>query len=600
MEQTPTVRAEDSPNPLSQALERFQSLTQTSSLYHDAAGLLSSLQQENWTSIIESSLPSSTSFPHVSRLADSNLGKAKGKQLSRKTGLSSRRNRPDSGMARRLRQSASGIPNDFGQVGPSPPTAKRQRRAVLHAGEDPDLQGLFESGVQRRSSIDTRSSQCCSSCSEGVPCVESDCEFQKEEVIPCMQPECKQPVCPDECLIGVLGEGAALYQGNIPSSSRLMDWDYTAWNPQLQRSSSHIPQNSFKDLSTMGRQGQDEDLQTPSRPASALPTPPSLVNNMENPFSPSTALTTPQSTNSSQAEQLHNASAPILSGTGMMFDTLSAEWNEQTFNSGDMGNGSPMFNCAWSGCAQPFSNQQEWTEHIHHAHVDPQMTFYCPVSTGNCPSNISRHPLLHLEADHGYNFLIDNQYSCPAPSCDSDQKFLNPNMLHNHFDQAHAVPASGSLFCQWNSCDTTFSSPLDLFSHLNEHHQLTTLLGTDVNSKSPEADTKYPLHITDAELSEDDTRNRCQWKTGDGGVCGAVCETESDLQTHVKEAHLKSLNNRVGYNCQWQGCSRPAKLGNKSGFTARGKLERHMASHTGCKCYQLPHELIYIVLTARR
>ena len=589
MEQTPTVYAEGSPNTLSQALDRLRSIPQASSLYHDAPGPVPSLHQEDWTSIIQSSLPSPTSAPQASRPANSKLVKAKGRQASRKTGVSSRQARP-----------YGGRPNALGKVESSPPAAKRQRRAVLHAGEDPDREGLFESGLQRRNSIDTRSSQCCSSCSEGVPCVESDCEFQKEEVIPCMQPECKQPVCPDECLTGVLGGGTALYQGNIPSSARLMDWDYSAWNPQLQRSSSQIPRNSFDDLGSMCPQEQTEDFQTPSGPGSALPTPPSLVNNMENPFSPSTALTTPQSTNGCQADQLHNAPAPILSGTGMMFDTLNTEWNQQTFGNGNTGNGSPMFNCAWSGCAQPFANQQDWTEHIHHAHVDPQMTFYCPVSTGNCPSNINHHPLHHLEEDHGYNFLIDNQYSCPAPSCDSDQKFLNPNMLHNHFDQAHAMPASGSLFCQWNSCDTTFSNPLELFSHLNEHHQLTTLLGTDVNSKSPDADTKYPLHITDAELSEDDTRNRCQWKTGHGDVCGTVCETESDLQTHVKEAHLKSLNNRVGYNCQWQGCSRPAKLGDKSGFTARGKLERHMASHTGCKSYRLPHETIYILLTAPR
>jgi hypothetical protein len=578
------VNAEGALNPLSDAIDRMHSIQQDASTYHEAADLLAGLQEEDWAAIISSSLPQPTSAPFAPRIASANLMKTKSQQLSRKTGVSTRR--PYSTGSKPRQDGASGMPAEQ-----SLPSAKRQRRNVQQIDDDPDMDEVFDSGPLRRNSIDTRSSQCCSSCSDGVPCEEPDCEFQKEEVIPCMQPECKQPVCPDECLSGALDQG--LYQGNIPSSARLMHWDYAAWNPQLQRSSPQIPTNLFKDLGGIAPPGQTEDIQTPSGPGSALPTPPSLVNNMETPFSPSTALATPQSTNSSQTEQRPNTSGPVLSGTGMMFDALSSDWNHQTFDNSNMGDGSQMFNCAWTGCAQPFANQQEWTEHIHQAHVDPQMTFYCPMPTENCPQNIGHHPLHHLEADHGLNFPTNSQYTCPAPDCDSGETFLNPNMLHNHFDQAHAMPASGSLFCQWNSCDTTFSNPHELFNHLNEHHQLTSLLGAEVYGETPDAEAKYPAQITDAELSEDDTRNRCQWKTGPGIICGVVCDTESKLQIHVKEAHLKSLNNRVGYNCQWQGCSRPAKLGDKAGFTARGKLERHMASHTGC---MKPYLLQYMIL----
>jgi hypothetical protein len=595
----PAVSTDGAPHPISQSLERLRSMPPSASMFHETADLLSGLQQDDWAAFIHANMPPASSAPHASVPASLNRAKSKEEQLPRRAAMANRRERAYNGSRKARRKSASRPQNTHEPATPSLPASKRQRRSVQQFDDDLDFEGMLNPGMWRRNSVDTTSSQCCSSCSEGVPCAEPDCGFQKEAVVACIQPECSRPLCPDECLSGALGGGTGLYQENIPSSARLSDWNYSAWNPQLQRSSPQITRNLFKDVSSIIPTEQAEELQSPSGPGSALPTPPSLVHNLGTPFSPSATLATPQSTNSSHAEQ-SNASGPILSGTGMMFDALATEWNQQAFSNANLGNGSPMFNCAWSGCAQPFASQQEWTEHIHHAHVDPQMTFYCPLPTENCQQNISHHPLHHLEADHGYSFLMNNQYSCPAPNCDSDETFLNPKMLHNHFDQAHAMPASGSLFCQWNSCDTAFSNPHELFTHLNEHHQLSTLLGTEANSESPNADTKYPLSITDAELSEDDTRNRCKWKTGHRSVCGTVCETESDLQTHVKEAHLKSLNNRVGYNCQWQGCSRPGKLGNKSGFTARGKLERHMASHTGCRRYPWSPEIIWIMLTILR
>lgn len=563
---------------LSQALESLRSMPKSSSLLHDAANLLSSFQPQDWAALIQSTKPSPPPAPKASVPATAMSTMSKAQKQLRKIAMAGRPSRHYNTAGRPRRYSESGASSSTKQ---SLPTPKRQRMNIEQLEKDLGLESVLNDSAWRRKSIDDHSSQCCSSCSEGIPCVESDCEFQKEEVVPCIEPECKQPLCLDECLSEAFEGEPALYQGHIPSSARLSDWDYSVWNPQLQRSPPQMPSNMFKGLNSMGHIGHNHQL-TPA-PRSGLPTPPSMINNMDTPFSP-TSLATPQSTNGSQTDQ-PNVSGSILSGTGMMFDAVGAQWNQQNFDNSSMGNDSLMFNCAWTGCAQPFANQQEWTEHIHHAHVDPQMTFYCPMPTETCPPNISHHPIHHLEADHGFNFLIDNQYSCPAPDCSSDQTFLNPKMLHNHFDQAHSFPASGSLFCKWNSCDTSFTNPHELFSHLNEHHQLSNLLTTDVHGEPLDAETKYPSVIPDAELSEDDTRNRCMWKTGHGGICGKVCDTESDLQTHVKEAHLKSLNNRVGYNCQWQGCSRPAKLGNKSGFTARGKLERHMASHTGCRLF---------------
>ena len=490
-----------------------------------------------------------------------------------------------------LGPSASWMSNTPSQARGTPPALKRQRTGAQSADANLTIGNMFNTtGNSRRNSVDT--SQCCSSCSEGEPCAEPSCEIQKEAVVACMQAECQQPPCPDECLSGTLRGGTALRQGPVSSSTRLSDWNYSAWNSQLQRPSSQMPPDLFRGTDLIDATGRAGELHSPSRPSSSLPTPTSMVNNMVTPLSPSTASATPQSMNRAHTEQA-SASVSILSGTGMMFDAQSSQWDQQNLSNATLGNGAPIFNCEWSGCTQPFANQQEWTDHIHIAHVDPQMSFYCPVPTANCPLTIGRHPIHHLEEDHGFNFLVSNEFSCPAPDCHSEQVFLNPKMLHNHFDQAHAMSATGSFVCQWNSCDASFSNPHELFDHLNHKHQITTLLDTGVNDgplPNEELGGPYPSIIPDLISEEDDdTGNICKWKTEHGSICGTVYEAEKELQAHVKQAHLKSLNNRVGYNCQWQGCSRPAKLGNKAGFTARGKLERHMASHTGCRrCHLTP------------
>jgi hypothetical protein len=554
--------------------------------------LPSGFQKQNWATHLQPSPTQSRAVPLRPLSVATGVMRANAQQTLRMASMENHQRSPSELLGDTpLGPCLSSTFNTAEHAGDSPSAAKRQR-----IGGDLAIEKLFnDTSALRRSSVDTHSSQCCSSCSEGEPCAEPSCEIQKEAVVACMQPECKQPPCPDECLGAALGGGATLYQGIVTSSTRLSDWNYSAWNPQLQRSSSQIPSDLFRVADEMDLTGQPGELRSQPQPgpSSTFPTL-SVASHMVASFSPTEPLATPRSMNSAQIEQ-RSAPGSILSGTGMMFNAQSSEWPQQSHNTTGLGNGTPTFNCEWNGCAQPFGNHQEWADHIHVAHVDPQMSFYCPMPTANCPLTIGRHPIHHLEEDHGFDFLMNNEFSCPAPDCDSGQVFLNPKMLHNHFDQAHAMPAAGSFVCRWNSCDTAFTAPHELFDHLNRRHQLNTLLGPCLNSGPPsneELDAPYPSIIPDLISSEDDdTGNVCKWKTGHGSVCGTVCETEKLLQVHIKEAHLKSLNNRVGYNCQWQGCSRPAKLGKKAGFSARGKLERHMASHTGCRHYHLTPEI---------
>jgi hypothetical protein len=245
--------------------------------------------------------------------------------------------------------------------------------------------------------------------------------------------------------------------------------------------------------------------------------------------------------------------------------------------------GNGTFNCAWAECQMPFATPEEWASHLHQVHVDPQMSFDCPLQSDTCPETLTSHPLDHLQAAHGFDFTYNN-YICPAPACLENEIFCNPAMLHNHFDQAHAIPASGSLYCQWNDCNSTFTDQRELLCHLTSDHRLINPMNDQSVHESgiqPEA-IDSPAEIPDDELSEAGSNSPCQWTTG-SSRCAVVCENPKELQEHINEHHLKDLNKSTGYFCQWENCNRK-KMRDKAGFSQRGKLVRHMQTHTICEC----------------
>src|SRR5206468_2411005 len=82
----------------------------------------------------------------------------------------------------------------------------------------------------------SRVSECCSSCSEGLPCDEPDCEKQKDAVIPCSKQSCDVPVCSDPCLPEAIGQQKTSWQQHtVPASERISAWDSTSWTAQAPR-----------------------------------------------------------------------------------------------------------------------------------------------------------------------------------------------------------------------------------------------------------------------------------------------------------------------------------------------------------------------------
>jgi hypothetical protein len=73
----------------------------------------------------------------------------------------------------------------------------------------------------------------------------------------------------------------------------------------------------------------------------------------------------------------------------------------------------------------------------------------------------------------------------------------------------------------------------------------------------------------------------CRWEVEKGVICGHICETSAQLQSHIQQAHTAPLRKANGFTCEWQGCPRREKGGDS--FAQRSKLDRHIQSHTGCK-----------------
>ncbi|ESZ96416.1 hypothetical protein SBOR_3148 [Sclerotinia borealis F-4128] len=419
-------------------------------------------------------------------------------------------------------------------------------------------------------------SECCSSCASGSMCSESDCTRDYVvATVACTSPECEQPVCtspkcdPPIYTEPCIGDSSLGRQASVVEGSHFSEKIFSCCVSPVSRGAAS--QASILQLDAPGF----PTYQAPHQMSHAsAPTTPSVAMNMETPHLDSTVFQTP---GLHMHQPTNDTADSSLSGTGMRF-----------------GDGLEMFSCNWLDCGQPMHDQNEWHKHFHQKHIDPQFVFNCPIPSGSCQNPLDSNPLDHLQMNHGFNLDENiNGFSCPAPECLPGEMYCDPSMFHNHLDQMHATPLQGELQCQIDSCNTLYQDSNQFFSHLNHHHNLPIPMTpieeinlskipiqAEVEAKESAKEEFAPTART--EVPEADNHLSCKWLVKNH-ICARVFTSEDDLQSHVKDAHLPALNKISGYFCQWQGCSRKQKMGSRDGFSQRGKLERHMASHTGFK-----------------
>lgn len=209
--------------------------------------------------------------------------------------------------------------------------------------------------------------------------------------------------------------------------------------------------------------------------------------------------------------------------------------------------------CLWDhGCDETFFDNLALQDHIQHAHIQ-------------------------------YGTQQLDTLTCLWDGC--GQETPDPNSLLDHVKFYHAPPPS-KLICMWEGCRAIANSEAELQSHINAAHlpfgpqckwDTCGLLAPDLE-KHVQTQHLVP-HVG---KSPDTVARTCQWQDTDrdGNVhtCGMLFTSSTDLQQHAKEIHINALRKKTGYFCHWAGCNRMDKP-----FSQKGKVERHLQTHTGCK-----------------
>lgn len=196
----------------------------------------------------------------------------------------------------------------------------------------------------------------------------------------------------------------------------------------------------------------------------------------------------------------------------------------------------------------------------------------------------------HIQSAH-----IGSQKRCLWDGC--GQESSDPNSLFDHVKFSHAPPLSKRV-CMWEGCDAILNSEEELQSHLNGMHlPLASQCKWDTCETFAPTEVDLEKHVHTEHLiphlekapdpsSASSEVKRCEWQQVDaqGNIhtCGSVFQSSTDLQQHAKDDHINALRKKTGYHCHWAGCTRRDKP-----FSQKGKVERHLQTHTGCK-YSCP------------
>ncbi|POS86009.1 hypothetical protein EPUL_002602, partial [Erysiphe pulchra] len=466
-------------------------------------------------------------------------------------------------------------------------------------------------------------------CLKSVICDNSKCEL----------PPCSEPGCDgNEIIVCNYGENCTApaactedcFDRQIAAQS-ISPRRYWPLNEVAKAENSKQVQNYSNAFSTY--------MVTPTSPSPTTP----LLSNDSTIYSPKAELPTPRgpfspgnSYQDSSETSYGNSKTYVGQSTGpSSCNGYDQSWNNSEQFSGQQ-NGFTSFQCPWLDCSRMIETTEQWNEHFHQEHIDPQMVYTCPLQTESCSSFMASNPLAHLESEHGFSFSLNDQngYRCPSESCQQNTELYNNVSFHDHLDVAHATPSAGQLQCRLWACGNWFDDPNELVTHAMQNHRIPVWskpsddqistpepnplsfhienqnqkdndLAAEIvaekarrnkedfnhklslklqDSGTPDSNINPTTKLTSEAGVEKYSAHKCLWKDQYGTVCNTKCASENELQNHIKECHLESLDNKTGYFCRWDGCIRESKLGPKAGFTQRGKLERHMATHTNFKC----------------
>ncbi|KAI9848129.1 MAG: zinc-finger protein [Thelocarpon superellum] len=270
---------------------------------------------------------------------------------------------------------------------------------------------------------------------------------------------------------------------------------------------------------------------------------------------------------------------------------------------------SDLFTCHWGDdCQAQYDDLDVLSQHILDSHVDPMHPL--PCQWNNCAESFHPTALIsHLQEAHAPDESFPGgaglaNHACLWEGCGA--YFTTVNALARHIERVHG--SNQPVYCQWEHCGTPADDPSELTKHLRADHFADPFLWEKVQSSDPSVLSLEPpsrsvsvIGMTTIPPTPSSTMPPpanmvrpqaepslvCQWTDGVDGreeaLCAQTFPGPGALQEHIKTAHVAKLHKKDGYFCQWNDCER---RGIKS-FSQRGKLDRHMQTHTkhkSCRC----------------
>lgn len=108
------------------------------------------------------------------------------------------------------------------------------------------------------------------------------------------------------------------------------------------------------------------------------------------------------------------------------------------------------------------------------------------------------------------------------------------------------------------------------------------LMALTSNDAGTQLRSTPPLVITPSS-SGNQERHICQWVVAqdEHTICGAEFTNTKEFHEHLCGFHIDKMASQTGFACLWDGCPRKQD----KPFVTRGKLRRHVSTHSVCKSW---------------
>ncbi|TGZ79704.1 hypothetical protein EX30DRAFT_396786 [Ascodesmis nigricans] len=303
--------------------------------------------------------------------------------------------------------------------------------------------------------------------------------------------------------------------------------------------------------------------------------------------------------------------SPTSRATSVNSDALlSCQWDiscDETFFNGDalwhhiQTTHNPLDSvCHWNNCGTSNSDSQGLYNHLSHNHVPPMgQEQLCPQHCclwKECNESFSSEDDLRRHINNVH--LQENTHQClweacgvEAPTDGEISEHIQEHVHHehaHHHEHPHPVPETQTQMSYTSSIPKRLSISTQQSQPSPQKFPPTISIPPIPNTRPPTPSLSLPTPLsspTKSTPSSDPSTPSgpkvCKWQDEINGTihtCNQEFPSAEALQVHAKLVHISELKKRTGYFCRWEGCSR------KTGaFSQKGKVERHLQTHTGYK-----------------